>query len=287
MTEHEPQESLSPFVASVSTRIQRRATEYAAEADQRLESISVAFDPTAEQALLDSFMAHVDSVVTGYDPPGIRRRDAGLVFTHLYATAREVRQRDDEFRAPRALLTALLAAEVEFRGPLRLSRTQKGLLAEVYERLGLTLAAIGLPAHAALALRRAGGLYRQNEDLDDADRCGLALARARCQAMPPGWRRSGNQFSDLVCGYGYRPFRLLGWIAVQMLVFTVAVLLLTGGPPLTALYLCMTSYLNPLGPGDTENLRNGSRWLFIVESWVGTVSMSVFFALLVRRWFRL
>jgi hypothetical protein len=34
-------------------------------------------------------------------------------------------------------------------------------------------------------------------------------------------------------------------------------------------------------------LRAAARPLFAVESWAGTVSMSVFFALLVRKWFRL
>ncbi|WP_280368581.1 hypothetical protein, partial [Nocardia abscessus] len=50
---------------------------------------------------------------------------------------------------------------------------------------------------------------------------------------------------------------------------------------------CVTSFINPRGPGHTDNLRPAARPLFAVEAWTGTVSMSVFFALLVRKWFRM
>ncbi|MFG1797400.1 hypothetical protein [Nocardia sp. NPDC049149] len=288
MTDHETPEPRSEFVESTATRIVRRAAKYA-EADYRI--VHRRNGTPGEQALLDSLNVDVEAVLGRYDPPSTRRRGDSLVFTHLYAEAKDTvppsPALDEDGHAVVNVIAALLAAEVESRGPLRLSRTQNTLLAQVYEQLGAQLRELGLPAHAVLAYRRAASLHRLNEDMDAVDRCGLWQARARCQATPPGWRRIGPQLSDLLCGYGYKPFRLLGWIAVQLALFSVALLLFEHGSVGDTLYMSMTSYLNPMGLGDTADLAEGGRALLATESWVGTVSLSVFFALLVRRWFRL
>lgn len=241
-----------------------------------------------EPELLEQFEFLTSSVISRYEPPGVRRRGDGLVFRHLYARARHSRT-DPEARdeVPVVPLAALLAAELEFRGPLQRSHTQNGLLAAAYEQLGGTLVASGLPAHAALSFRRALFLHRQTGDSEAEERCGLAQMRARWRASPPGWQRTMDRFSDLFCGYGYRPFRMLGWIAVQLAAFTAAVTLVTGASFTTNLYLCLTNYLNPLGLTDTGAAEQPARALFVVEAYLGTISMSVFFALLVRRWFRL
>ncbi|MFD4433155.1 hypothetical protein, partial [Nocardia sp. NPDC058497] len=52
-------------------------------------------------------------------------------------------------------------------------------------------------------------------------------------------------------------------------------------------YLSTLTFLNPLDPGNITGMASQARVLFAVEAWLGAVSMSVFFALLVRRWFRL
>lgn len=276
MLDDESQETLSEFVDSTTTRILRRA-KYANETANETGR--------DEQTRLDALNTDVEAVLGKYDPPSAWRRGDSLVFAHLYADARQP-QPDEDGRAPVELLAALLAAEVEFRGPLRLSRTQNTLLAGVYERLGAALRTLGLPAHAVLSFGRAATLHRLNEDVDAVDRCGLLQARARCRTKPR-WQRIGSQLSDLLCGYGYQPFRLLTWIGVQLILFSAAFLVLAHGPVSDTLYLSMTSYLNPMGLGDTGELGRFGRALLVVESWAGTVSLSVFFALLVRRWFRL
>lgn len=270
----------------MSTRIERHAANYAEDVTEFLDQPRSSRRHATEQPLLDTFTRHVEAVVATYDPPGVRRVGDSLVFGHLYAAAREPAT-DEQPTTPATLLTALLAAEVEFRGPLRLSRTQNRQLAENYERLGAPLVTVGLPAHAALAFHRAGGLYRNDEDVDAEDRCGLAVARAKRLAQPVLWRRVGGLFPDLVCGYGYRPFRMLFWIALQLAVFSGLIALVSDNPFTTTIYQCMVNYLNPLGPGDTEGLRTGGRAIYIIESFFGLVTTSVFFALLVRRWFRL
>ncbi|WP_067567717.1 hypothetical protein [Nocardia acidivorans] len=278
----------SPFVAAMSTRIERHAAAYAEDLDAFLEQPHSLRRRVTEQPLLDLFTRHVEAVVATYDPPGIRRVGDSLVFGHLYAAALHQSPDGTVASVPvAALLTALLAAEVEYRGPLRLSRTQKRQLGENYERIGERLLPAGLPAHAAHAFRRAGSLFHQDEDTDAEDRCGLALARARRLAQPVMWRRIGGLFPDLVCGYGYRPFRMLGWIALQLVVFIAAISLVSDDPLTVTIYKVLVNYLNPLGPGDSDGMRAGGRALLVLECYLGTVSTSVFFALLVRRWFRL
>ncbi|MFE3191429.1 hypothetical protein ACFXHA_20630 [Nocardia sp. NPDC059240] len=278
----------SKFVEDMSTRIRRRADTYADSVTEFLELEHRQRRRTTETPLLDLFTLHTEAVVETYDPPGIRRAGDSLVFTGIYAPLlTHTATSTSTPMAVNVLLAALIAAEVEFRGPLRLSRTQNRLLAEVYERLGPPLVQAGLPAHAVLAYRRAGSLYRIDEDPDAEDRCGLAQARARRLAQPVSWKRIGGWIPDLICGYGYRPFRMLWFVAVQLLVFVVAVLLRSDQPPAVTVFQVLMNYLNPLGVGDTENLLVGGRAIFVIESYLGAVTMSVFFALLVRRWFRL
>lgn len=277
------QQQGSPFVRSMSIRVARRATACAAEVDQFLAAPPVQRRRTGEQHLLDLLNRNVESLVAQYDPPSIRRNGDSLVFGRVYAAVPRSVARGAA--VPAEILAALLAAEVEYRGPLRLSRAQNRQLAEVYERLGTALAEL-LPGHAALAFRRGGSLYRQDEDTDGEDRCSLNLARSRRRAQPAWLRRVGGWFPDLLCGYGYRPYRILIWVLVQVIACAIVVRLLSTESTLEIVYDCCTNFLNPLGPGDTAGLEGGERFVFVAEAYGGTLTTSVFFALMVRRWFR-
>ncbi|PXX65583.1 hypothetical protein DFR70_104648 [Nocardia tenerifensis] len=267
------------------TRVDRSARAYADEELHRF--LAQKWDVRrreGEQALLDSFTKHVEAIVAKYDPPGIRRRSDSLLFARGYA-------RLDQTAGPSGqvspeVLVALFAAEVEYRGPLRLSRTQSRRLAEVYELIGTALAPV-LPSHAALAFQRAWSLFRQDGDTDAEDRCGLSLARARRRAQPIRWRRGVGYFSDLVCGYGYRPYRMLLWIVLQVGLSIVIVRWLSTASTVTVVYDCAMNYLNPLSSSDTAGLQGAAQLVFVVQAYAGVLSTSVFFALLVRRWFRL
>ncbi|WP_330249950.1 hypothetical protein OG874_27140 [Nocardia sp. NBC_00565] len=285
MTEYEGQLGLSDFVRSMTTRIDRHGEAYAAEVTEFREEPHTGQDDSAERELLDSFNIHVENVVAHYNPPETRRRGDSLVFAHIYVAVGRSADEDEGVR--RTLLTALLAAEVELRGPLRLSPTQNMHLAGIYERIGTDLTAHGLPAHAVLSLRRAASLHGQNEDVDAQDRCGLAMARARRQARSPAWRRIPGWAADLLCGYGYRPFRLLPWIALLLVTFTIGLRASAEVSITTAFHICLVNFLNPIGLGDLDRVHQIGRGLLIIESYVGIISTSVFFALLVRRWFRL
>ncbi|MET7769690.1 hypothetical protein [Nocardia sp. NPDC005366] len=263
----------------MSDLIGRHARQHAQELSQ---------DEGSEQAKLEMLTTRIESILADYNPSTLHRKSDPLVFGQLYAAARQPEPDEENGRVPSATVAALMAAEVEFYGPLRLSNRQNGLLAKEYELLGEQLSGVQLYAYAALAYRRGAALYRLNEDEQGQDGCGLQLARARTRATPVWWRRSAGQMSYALCGHGYRPSWLLGWVAVQLVLFTVVGLLFGGNPSATeSVYMTVTGFLNPVGPGDIEHMHAVARPLFALEAWVGTLSMSVFFALLVRKWFRM
>jgi len=302
MSVHAEQPEISSFVASMTDRIGRHGAAYADEVRALLATARRGRGPDAETGLLDEFNLHIEGILAKYDPPSSRRRGDSLVFRHLYGllagprppshrpghtTEATAHAAADDGTPTRALL-ALMAADVEFRGPLRLSRTQRTLLADVYEELGPLLRRAGLPAHAALAWSRAMNLHRDNEDDDAEDRCGLAKARAETAALWPARKRVGRWISAATCGYGYRPFRLLLWMVAQLALFSVAITLVTSISVGDAIHLCLTNYLDPAGLDDVPGGDDAAtKPLLVTEAYAGIVSTSVFFALLVRRWFRI
>ncbi|MFF3572314.1 hypothetical protein ACFYXQ_31525 [Nocardia jiangxiensis] len=268
----------SSFVTSVSDRIDRRAGDYARRMSKR---------EITEPELLDWVTRYADTVRKNLSEHIVQlpsSQSGNLLFEDMYTTAARSTPDEPGTVTSGKRLAALVAAEAEFGGPLRLGEPQSVHLAEIYEYLGALFTE--LPLLAKLAYQRASMLYRITEDIDGQDRCGLALAKARTRAAH-GWSRAIGLFSDVLCGYGYRPFRLLGWVLVQLVVFTAVGIGVAGASLGDTIYMCVTCFLNPIGPGDLAPLHDAARPLFAVEPWAGTVSMSVFFALLVRKWFRM
>ncbi|MET8649548.1 hypothetical protein [Nocardia aurea] len=249
-----------------------------------------------ERQLLAEFHHRVEKLVIDYEQSEVPPRGDELIFRDIYEEAGRHHEGPEppgtDQPTPHgstdryAAVTKLLALETEFRGPRRLSGTQHTYLAEWYEKLGPALRAVDLHAHSALAYKRATWLHGVAEDFTAQDRCRLARARAKRRATRPAWRRIPGWISDVLCGYGFRPFLLLAWIAAQLVLFTgllLAVESLTLGD---SIQICLTNYLNPVGIGDLGSIGVGGRVLLLVEAWTGIVFTSVFFALLVRRWFR-
>ncbi|MFC7614885.1 hypothetical protein ACFQV2_16540 [Actinokineospora soli] len=179
-----------------------------------------------------------------------------------------------------------MAADVEVRGPLQLSQTQRARLADLFCHLGARLAATSLLGHAALAYGRAAALHVTTGDHRARDRCLLEQARARRLVRDFGWAKLQDTLSLALCGFGYKPYRLLGWMAAQLALFTLLVWLIGGAAFGTTAHLVLTGFLNPAGPDDTAALADPAGALLVLESYLGALSVSVFFALLVRRWFR-
>lgn len=282
----------SAFHRAITTAVTRRADRHVEDLDRARHDGRLRHE---ERELLGLFEGFAAEVLDRYVPPSVRRSDS-LVFAELYAAAERAGATDppariapdgDEDERRRHVVTALLAAEVEARGPLRLSRLQCARLGRILHCLGQSLARDQLPVHAAHAHERAAELYLQTDDPRERDRCLLHQARARRAGMRPGPAKLAMAVSGALCGYGYLPYRLLAWILVQLLVFgALLILLANGGAGVWELvYVTVVNYLNPLG--DTNTSLPHTTWLLLsIESYAGSVSTSVFFALLVRRWFR-
>jgi hypothetical protein len=262
----------------MSIAITRRADRYAEMLQKQRELGSLRDD---EEDLLVTFEQFTADVLDRYEPPAPRNRD-NLVFERLYLAAAKAGPGEQE----NVVLAALLAAETEARGPLRLTSAQTSRLAGVLERLGARLGRDRLPLHAARAFSRAGALYVEVEEQVARDRCLLAGLRARHRARRWGLTKILESISDALCGYGYQPYRLLGWGVVQLAAFSVLFISVYGAPVGDGIYLSLANYLNPLGIGES-GLPGSARIPLVVESYAGLISYSVFFALVVRRWFRL
>jgi hypothetical protein len=247
-----------------------------------------------EAELVNRFESTTAKVLDDYvrDVPREPRKTDALVFHALYqaATPQTVADTDrldsDEHENLRTLLAALLAAEAEANGPLRLTTAQTLRLARIAERLGHELRRRRLPLHAALAFTRAAALNQAADDQGARDRCVLAGLRARHQAREPGIAKARETAADWLCGYGYEPYRLLGWGAFQLVAFSLVFILGFGTSVANGTYVALVNYLNPLG-SDEAGLSKAARIPLLVESYAGLISTSVFFALIVRRWFRL
>lgn len=274
--------ALSPeppdFVDSTIIRVTRRADLY-------VEAVNEALDGgvlrAQEDDLLDQFEQHTALILDGYRPPGIHR-SSSLMFSPVYEAQREAPADDGR----RATIAALMAAEVEARGPLRQTQAQNAQLAELFERIAAACEADGLLLHAALAFDRAADIYLELNQHVKRDHCLLGKERCRHHATPPGLTRVMAGVSSALCGYGYRPYLLLVWVLAQLLVFSVVIALVARQPVGESVYMSLANYLNPLGSGDTTGQPGAVRVLLVIESYTGYLSLSVFFALLVRRWFR-
>ncbi|MFD3702529.1 hypothetical protein ACFWUP_05230 [Nocardia sp. NPDC058658] len=268
----------SDFIASKTTLVQRHANAFVdeiEESDRRRD----------ERSLIEDFNHGVEQILLRYSPPSSRRSGDSLVFADVYRNVD--RYARSNTRNLNATFAAFFAAEVEFRGPLRLSRTQNSLLADIYEGVGGHLLDARLPMHAALAFRQAAHLHTVNENPRGQDRCSLAHARARTKAGRSRTRRVGGYISDILCGYGYQPFRLLAWIAVEIALFTVTVNQLAPKDVNQMTYLATVGILSPPGWDDVKEQAASVTLILTAEAVTGLVSTSLFFALLVRRLFRL
>jgi hypothetical protein len=262
---------------SIATAITRRVDSYIEMVDRARTEKSLR---TEEERLLDHFERYTADILDRYSPPGRRHRES-LVFAKLYA-AWDARLPDDERR--RALITALMAAEVESRGPLRLTRAQNGRLAGIFERIGMECRKEQLLRHAELAFDRAAGTYLMLGDNSARDRCLFARSRSKQTALGPGLAKAQLALSWILCGYGYKPWRLLLWVLVELVVFTAGIAVTSPGSVGQSIHTSLTNYLDP---GDADGLPGTAQLLLVLESYIGLVSLSVFFALLVHRWFRI
>lgn len=267
-------ERREPGFERLYTLIERWAGRYADDLETVLASDTLR---TEEARLLDDFEQRISRVLDEY-PEQRSRKPHQLLFKPLYDHPEE----DLPSERRQRMLIALMAAEVEAGGPQRLSLTQNKDLAQVFRRLGLACERENLMLHASEAFERAAELHLLTNEDTDRDWCLYLRSRAR-RRVATGWRRVLQTISGITCGYGYRPHLLLGWVIVQIVVFWLALVIATGGAPAYNFYLAAINYLNPSGSGE---MNRTIKTILMTESYFGVLSVNVFFALIVRRWFR-
>ncbi|MEV0045611.1 hypothetical protein AB0H60_19405 [Nocardia rhamnosiphila] len=284
-----------PVAADVRPLITEHAQAYAHEVDAFRDEPHTRRQEL-EQRSLEKLHDMVSLVLECYDPPGARRIRNNLALADIYFEAGAVLDvasmseqpdpHEPRPEVPAEYFAALLAAEVEFHGPVRLNYTEKSLLADLYERVGEWMLEYELFTHAAFAYKRAAIVHYQNEETTAQERCELASTRARRAALPVGLRNLGMLSADLLCGYGYLPFRMLGWILAQIILFTLLLVLPGEYSETGMVHAGIINFFSPLGLGDTSGYSGATRIVLVIESFAGTLSVLAFVVLLARRFLR-
>lgn len=189
------------------------------------------------------------------------------------------------------LIATMLAAQAEANGRVYLNSVEGEYIAEALERTGKTLLSLRLPRFAEEAFDQAANIHAKFKDARAEDRCEFLKSRAHGRTHP--WWNPMRQIwalSGLVFGYGYKPLRLLIWIAVVIGGFTAYMLHLPrdhGNAHHDAVFMAVQNFINPMGLGDAQNI--SPRWEHVleIESYTGDILRNIFFVLLIRRWFRL
>lgn len=236
-----------------------------------------------EEELLARLDGYLPGLVYAFDSdvPPPRERGGGLALETEYYEWRRTSGDPDARR--QGVIRSYLATETELRGQFRLSRTQNGRIADHYNAIGEEFLALGMPGHAAMAFQSAADLYLPLQQKSKRERALLNWRRAHRETRPPGSIRFLESVYDATCGYGYRPFRMLGWMLLLLATFSLAVWLCGSAGYAESLHACLVSFLNPLTFSDLDSVLSGpAQSLLIVESYIGSISMAIFFAFLVR-----
>lgn len=208
-----------------------------------------------------------------------------LILEEFYATA-------PRFKQPYAdQIATMLAARAESEGRALLSSSEGKSIANALEKTGRTLLSAGLPHLAEEAFDRAAGIHAKLKNARAEDQCAFLKSKAHGKTYP-WWRpmRLILALSGVLFGYGYKPLRLLIWIAVVIAGFTVYMLHLPRDPGAShgdALFMAIQNFVNPMGLGDARLISSNWEHALEVETYTGDILRNIFIVLLIRKWFRL
>lgn len=235
-----------------------------------------------ETQLLEALDGYLPELVESFDVdvPPPRERAGRLALVGEYYAWRRTTGTVEARR--RALILSYLATETECQGAFRLGSAHLVKVAAHYDAMGAEFFALKLYVHAATCYQKAADYYMVLSDHARRDKCLLRQHQARHRARPYNLVRALETASEITCGYGYRPFLLLGWMGGVLAVFCLLVWMFGGIGFGTAVEGSFINFLNPLGLGDVNGFGVAAKTLFIIESYVGIAAMQVFFVLLVR-----
>lgn len=208
-----------------------------------------------------------------------------LILDEFYGTAPRLEQ-------PYAdQIATMLAARAESDGRAFLSSSEGKRIANALEQAGRTLLSAGLPHLAEEAFDRAAGIHAKFKNARAEDQCAFLKSKAHGKTLP-WWRpmRLMLALSGVLFGYGYKPLRLLIWIALVIAGFTVYMTHLPRDPHAThsdALFMAFQNFVNPMGLGDAKYISPRWEHALEVETYTGDILRNIFFVVLIRKWFRL
>lgn len=212
-------------------------------------------------------------------------RPATLVLEEFYKPV-------DRLKQPHAdLIATMLAARAEVNGRVYLNRIEGDHIATALERTGKALLSAGLPRFAEEAFDQAATIHATFKNGRAEDRCGYLRFKAHGKTHP-WWtpQRLIWALSGILFGYGYKPLRLLIWIAVVIAGFALYMLHLPrdqGATHSDALFVAIQNFVNPMGLGDARAISPHWEHALEVETYTGDILRNIFFVLLIRKWFRL
>lgn len=189
------------------------------------------------------------------------------------------------------LIATMLAAQAEANGRVYLNSVEGEVIAGALERTGKALLALRLPHFAEEAFDQAANIHAKFKDARAEDQCEFLKSRAHGRTHPWWnpmrliWIMSGALF-----GYGYKPLRLLIWIAFIIAGFAAYMLHLPRESTATrgdAFFMAIQNFINPMGLGDAKLISPGWEHALEIETYIGDILRNIFFVLLIRRWFRL
>jgi hypothetical protein len=269
-----------PGVESVIVDIAKRELDYRDNIEDAVRDGEL---PQREEDLLERLDSYLPSLVYAFDNqvPPPRERGGSLALEKEYFEWRKTSGDSDARR--QAVIRSYLATETERRGQFQLSHTQNARIAAHLDAMGHEFLELDMPGHAALAYQNAADLYLPLHQNSKRERSLLYWRRALHRTRQSGLRRRWETFYDAICGYGYRPFRMLGWMVATLAFFSLAVWVAGPAGFGRSVHGCLINFLNPLAFSDLDSTFGGfAKALLVVESYTGSISMAIFFALLVR-----
>jgi len=275
----------SPGVESVIDDIAKCELDYRDDVENALRTGDTGdiVPPQHEEELLERLDSYLPSLVYAFDSqvPPPRERGGSLALEKEYYEWRQTSGAVDARR--QAAVRSFLATETERRGQFRLNRSQNGRIADHFDAMGQEFLELELPGHAAMAYQNAAETYRLLALKAKRDRSLLNGRRAQHRTRRPGMQRIREGLYDAICGYGYLPFRLLYWMLGTLVVFSLLVWMCGPAGLERSIHGCVINFLNPLGLSDVDgSFGSAARVLLTVESYLGSLSTLVFFALLVK-----
>lgn len=238
-----------------------------------------------DQEILDDYTKIQFGVQRSFAKPATSARPGMLLLEDFYGTKPRLKQLYAD------QIATMLAARAESDGRANLSSSEGRHIGDALERAGRTLLWAGLPHLAEEAFDQAANIHARFKDPRAEDRCEFQKSRAHARTFL-WWKpmRLIQVLSGSLFGYGYKPLRLLIWIAVVIASFTLYMLHLprdVGASRGDAFFMAIQNFVNPMGLGDAKLISPHWQHVLEVETYTGDILRNIFFVLLIRKWFRL